>query len=243
MLSLNRLIRFTLLTVCLFVAGISLKAEEEKENQAAHPSWEGMTSSMEKSMDPNIWSQMMATMMDPQKSSPIATCVLCHESEDMARYQKDFGPMMEAMWQPYKAMMNPHMMSSMMNPNVYTNMMGPMMNPAMYMNMMNPMMGMLGPMMGMGGGGMMNPAMYMNMMYPMMGMLGPMMGMGGGSMMNPAMYMNMMNPMMGGMGMHGGSPMGQMPGGQMINPKQYEEWFAQWSEMMKNFAPQTQQSE
>ena len=96
--------------------------------------------------------------------------------------------------------------------------------------------------------GMMNPAMYMNMMNPMMAsmmnpmsMMGPMMGMGGmSSMMNP---MTMMNPMMGmgGMGSYGSSnPMGQMPGGQMMDPKQYEDWYKQWTEMMKNMTPQPQ---
>jgi len=78
-------------------------------------------------------------------------------------------------------------------------------------------------MMGMGAP-MMNPAMYMNMMYPMMGMMGPMMGMGA--------------PMMG----MGGAPM-MHPGGQMANPmdpKQYEQWFGQWTDMMKNFVPQPQ---
>ena len=219
-----KMLRIAVITICMFAVGvISIHAEEKKE-QAAYPGWEGMTHAMQKSMDPNVWSQMMAMMMDPSKSSPIASCALCHEGEDVARFQKDFGPMMDAMWQPYKSMMNPHMMTSMMNPNAYMSMMGPMMNPAMYMNMMGPMMAMSGPMMGqmMNPMGWMNPAMYMNMMYPMMGMMGPMMG-----------------PMGGGMGMHG-NPMTQMPGGQMMDPKQYEQWFNQWTEMMKNFTPPAQ---
>ncbi|MBT8112691.1 MAG: hypothetical protein KJO47_03335, partial [Gammaproteobacteria bacterium] len=65
--------------------------------------------------------------------------------------------------------------------------------------------------------------------------------------MNPHMYMNMMNPMMsmmgpmsGGMGANGSSPMSQMPGGQMMDPKQYEQWFSQWTEMVKNITPQPQ---
>jgi hypothetical protein len=70
----------------------------------------------------------------------------------------------------------------------------------------NPMMGMMNPMM-------MNP-MMMNpmMMNPMMGMMNPM----------------TMGPMMGGYS----NSMGQMPGGQMMDPKQYEQWFKQWTEMM-----------
>ncbi len=214
MFLLNKITRLTVIITLLSAIGIvGIQAEEAKQ-QATPQSLEAITPAMQKSMDPNVWSQLMAMMMDPQKSSAIATCALCHKGEDVARYQKDFGLMMDSMWQPYKAMMNPHMMSSFMNPNAY---MG-MMNPAMYMNMMYPMMGMMGPAMGMGAP-MMNPAMYMNMMYPMMGMMGPAMG-----------------------GMYGGNPMmppgGQMPGGQMMDPKQYEQWFSQ---MMKNFVPQAQQ--
>ena len=156
----------------------------------------------------------------------------CTQAEDEKKNQT-ISPNMAGhgnpmtMMNPMMGMMDPHTMTSMMNP-----MMG-MMNPMMMGGgMMNPMMGMMNPMM-MGGGmmnpmmGMMNPMMGMNMMYPMMGMMGPMMG-----------------PMSGGMGMpgmtaHGGNPMAQMPGGQMMDPKQYEQWFSQWTEMMKNFAPQT----
>ena len=132
-------------------------------------------------------------------------------------------------------------MMGMMNPAMYMNMMNPMMgmmNPGMYSNMMNPMMGGMNPM---------NPMAGMSMMYPMMGMSAPMMG----SMMNPMMGMNMMYPMMGMMGPMM-SPMGGigMPGmsystpnsnpmGQMMDPKQYENWFNQWTEMMKNFTPPT----
>ena len=107
-------------------------------------------------------------------------------------------------------------MMNMMDPNMYMN----MMNPAMYMNMMGPMM---------------NPAMYMNMMGPMMGMMNPMMGM-----MNP--MMGMMNPMMGMMNpaaMTGGYNTNSM--GQMMDPKQYENWFNQWNEMMKGSTAQQKQ--
>ncbi len=135
------------------------------------------------------------------------------------------------------------------NANLATDM-SAMMNPAMYMNMMNPMMGMMNPMMGMMNpmsmGGMSNP---MNMMNPMMGMMGPMMGMGMpmmGSMMNPMSMggmsnpMNMMNPMMGGMNMPYSSGANTNSTNQMMDPKQYEQWFSQWTEMMKNFTPPAQ---
>ncbi len=112
----------------------------------------------------------------------------------------------------------------------------PMFNPAMWMNpmtWMNPgnYMSLMNPTVWMNPGNymqMMNPMAYMNMMYPMMGMMGPMMSPMGGM-------------GMPGMGMYGGNPMSQMPGGQMMDPKQYEQWFSQWSEMMKNFTPQPQQ--
>ncbi len=225
MLILFKSLRMSMIIICIFFVGaVSIQAEEKK-SETAVPSMQSMTPAMQKSMDPQVWSNMMAMMMNPEKMMSMESCAQCHDGEDVARYQKDFGPMMEAM-KPMMRMMNPHMMTSMMNPNAYMN----MMNPAMYMNMMGPMMGMMGPMMGMSAPmmgsmmnpmSMMNPAMYMNMMYPMMGMMGPMMG-----------------PMAGGM--HGSNPMAQMPGGQMMDPKQYEQWFSQWTEMMKNFTPQTQ---
>lgn len=109
----------------------------------------------------------------------------------------------------------------------------PMFNPAMWMNPMTWMspgnyMSLMNPAVWMNPGNymqMMNPMAYMNMMYPMMGMMGP-----------------MMNPMgmTGGMGSYGSNPMAQMPGGQMMDPKQYEDWYKQWTEMMKNMTPQPQ---
>ena len=120
-----------------------------------------------------------------------------------------------AMWMNPMTWMNPGNYMSLMNPMVW-------MNPANYMQMMNPMA-------------------YMNMMYPMMGMMGPMMGMTAPMMGGYGNPMAMMNPMMGGM--HGGNPMAQMPGGQMMDPKQYEQWFSQWTDMMKQFTPQTQKQQ
>ncbi len=242
----NRLLRSVLTAGCLLTACvISLHAEETPAPQAAAaPS--DMSKAIQHSMDPNVWMKMMAIMMNPQNSSSLDACALCHEPQDIAQYQASFGPMLDMMWQPYKAMMNPHAMTSMMNPNTYMGSFGGMMNPAMYMNMMYPMMGMMGPMMGPMMGSMMNPGMYMNMMNPMMGMMGPMMGPMMGSMMNPGMYMNMMNPMgnpmMNPMGMmppvpgYGGqSP--QSPGSPQMDTEQHKQWYDQWADMMKNFLP------
>ncbi|MFK7816565.1 MAG: hypothetical protein AB8B92_09530 [Gammaproteobacteria bacterium] len=104
--------------------------------------------------------------------------------------------------------------SPMMNPMMMGQMNG-MINPHMYLNMMGQMSGMMNPMMM--NGKTTNP-MSMNMVYPMMGMMGQ---------------------MMPGMGTHYGSPMTQMPSGQMMTPKQYEQWFNQMTENMKNMTQQT----
>ena len=210
----NRLFRSVLTAGCLLTACvISLHAEETPAPQAAAaPS--DMSKAIQHSMDPNVWMKMMAIMMNPQNSSSLDACALCHEPQDIAQYQASFGPMLDMMWQPYKAMMNPHAMTSMMNPNTYMGSFGGMMNPAMYMNMMYPMMGMMGPMMG----SMMNPGMYMNMMNPM-----------GNPMMNP---MGMMPPVPG----YGGqSP--QSPGSPQMDTEQHKQWYDQWADMMKNFLP------
>ncbi len=184
MLVRSNIFQLIAIAACLIVASATtIQAEETNSSQ---PSMQGMSSAMQKSMDPNVWTNMMTMMMNPEKAMSMESCAECHDAEDVARYEKDFGPMMEAM----KPMMS----------------------------MMNPMMGMMNPMMA----SMMNP----------MAMMGPMMGMGGMS--------SMMNPMgmMGGMGMPGsqtGNPMGQM-----MDPKQYEDSFNQWTEMMKNMTPQPQ---
>ena len=160
MLARNNILQLIAISACLIVASAAtIQAEETNTNQS---SMQGMSSAMQKSMDPNVWSNMMAMMMNPERAMSMESCAECHDAEDVARYEKDFGPMMEAM-KPMMSMMNPNMMMGMMNP---------------MMGMMNPMMGMMNPMMGM-----MNPMMNpMAMMNPMMGMMNPMMGM-----MNPMM--------------------------------------------------------
>ena len=151
---LNKMYRMIAMTACLFVvSALTIQAEETKNSQ---PNMAGMSSAMQKSMDPNVMMKMMNMMMDPEKAMSMESCAECHDAETVARYAKDFGPMMESM-KPMMSMMNPQMMNSMMAP---------------MMGMMNPMMGMMNPMMA----SMMNP----------MTMMGPMMGMGGmSSMMNP----------------------------------------------------------
>lgn len=178
----HKLIQLLVIATCLFIVGVTgVQAEAHAGNKAnenpssyANPSsqnWGQMSNAMKKSMDPNVMNNMMAMMMNPEKMMSMESCAQCHDGEDVARYQKDFGPMMDAM-KPMAAMMNPMM-----------NMMSPMMAPMM--GMMGPTMGMMGPMM--------NP--MMSMMGPM---INPMMGMGG-SMMSPTM--GMVNPMMNPAGM------------------------------------------
>jgi hypothetical protein len=239
----------------VLVGSVSVNAEDAAPANAMA----GMSYPMQKSMDPQVWMKMSMMMMDPAKAASMESCALCHEGEDLARYAKDFGPMMEPMQQMGQAM-SPHQMLQQMSPMMggMGNMMNPMsmmMNP---MSMMNPMMGMMGPMMSMMGpmmnpmmmGGMMGP-----MMSPMMGMMNPMSmmgGMGGMNAMNPMSMMNpmmgMMGPMMGGMGgMNAMNPMGMMGGSGagggynnanpmsgMMKPEQYTDWFNQ---MMKQFTP------
>ena len=212
------LIRNLLAVSLVTLLGISSATAEDAKPAM---SMEGMSFAMQKSMDPNVWMQMMGMMMDPAKMASMENCALCHEGEALARYAKDFGPMMEPMQNMAKSFA-PHQMVSQMNPMMGS--MGGMMNPAMYMNMMYPMMGMMGPMMGMMGP-MMNPMGMMGGMMNPMTMMNPMMGM-----MNPNM---MMNPM----GMMGGANNAN-PMGQMMNPEQYTDWFNQ---MMKSFTPQSGQ--
>ena len=255
MFSPKKLIQLFVIITCLFIVGVvSIQAEEDKKSQAAAypfipgmhgmpgvpmPSTESVNYAMQKMMDPNTMILLMSMMMNPKDVTAEAICVTCHMGEDIARYQTYYGPMLEAMWQPFKTAMDPATYTGMMgmaDPMGGYGSMGvnnPMFNPAMWMNpmtWMNPgnYMGMMNPMTWMNAGNymqMMNPMAYMNMMYPMMGMAGPMMG-------GMGQYGNPMAQMPG---------MGQMPGGQMMDPKQYEQWFSQWTEMMKNFTPQAQQ--
>ena len=98
----------------------------------------GMTYSMRKSMDPNTWMQMMTNMMKPYATSPVEMCASCHQGEDLARYQKQFGPMMQSSWNQYQTMMDPHAMGAIMNPAMMNQMMHQMMT--IPMQMMMPMM-------------------------------------------------------------------------------------------------------
>jgi len=206
-----------LLSAVLFglTASISMAADTPEESTTATANPE-MSEAMQKSMDPNVWIKLMNSMMsgELQGQPLISSCVECHTDEDIARYQKDYGGMLQAM-DPMMHMTNPQAyggtatgmmapMTGMMNP--MTGMMAPM------TGMMNPMTGMMAPMTGM-----MNP--MTGMMAPMTGMMNPMTGMMApmGMMMNPmtgmmmAPMMGMMNPMTG-MGMMPGMGMPQMPG-------------------------------
>ncbi len=242
--------RFSTILIALLFSGIStLTAAAETTSPEGAQGHDDLSYATQKSMDPKVWMKLMNSMMsgELQGQPAIASCVECHTNEDIARYQKDFGGMMQ--------MMNP--MLQMANPQMYGAMPGMMMNPMM--GMMNPMMGMMmNPMTGM----MMNPmtGMMMNpmtgmMMNPMTGMMMPqmqgmmpqmqgMMPQTQGMMpqmqgMMPQMQgmmpqMQGMMPQMHGMMNPGGSTTpGATPGKpQMMNPQQYEQYYKQWQDMM-----------
>ncbi len=246
MLTKNKLIQLIAIAISLFVAaGATLQAEETKQTIPAYPGWGTTSPAMQNSMKPETMKKMINMMSDPAKMLSMENCASCHEGEQLARIAKDWGPTMSSM-KPMMDMMNPMtgMVEPMMNPMIsmmhpMADMMGPM------MGMMNPMMSMMGPMMN-PMMGMMNPMMAMGapMMNPMMGMMNPMMaGMTNPAMfMNPGTYMSMMGPMMNPMGMMGMGGYGNSNSmGQMMDPKQYEQWFNQWTDMMNNMTPQTQQ--
>ncbi len=255
MITKSKILQSIAVVIGLFIAGAAAihadehagKDAENKANPtASYFNWGGqMSPAMQNSMKPEVQKKMMGWMARPQDMMTMEGCAACHEGENLARIAKDWGPMLSSM-KPMVDMMNPMtgMVEPMMNPMIsmmhpMADMMGPMMN--MMGPMMAPMTGMMNPMMGM-----MTP-----MMAPMTGMMNPMMaGMANPAlMMNPGWYMSMMGPMMGmmypmmnpmgmmgGYGGYGGNSMGQM-----MDPKQYENWFNQWTESMQNMAPQTKQ--
>ncbi|MEM8844842.1 MAG: hypothetical protein AAGB35_07345 [Pseudomonadota bacterium] len=209
------MLRKSLMIVISVISMLLVTVDAEQNNYSSME----MSYPMQQSMNPEVWTKMMTMMMNPSQSSPMENCALCHQGEDLARYAEQFGPMMDSMFNMYKSV-SPNQAMQYMNP------MMSMMNPMMYMNMMYPMMSMMGPMMGMMGP-MMNP---MAMMGPMMNPMG---------MMNP---MAMMGPMTNPMGMMGGG-YNQNPMNTVMEPKEYESWFDQMTEMMKSIVPQTEQEQ
>ena len=67
----------------------------------------GLTYSMRKSMDPTTWAQMFSMMMNSQHTSPVNACALCHHEEDHARYQNNFGEILDILRQHNQVMFNP----------------------------------------------------------------------------------------------------------------------------------------
>ena len=93
----------------------------------------GMTYPMRKSMEPNTWMKMLTNMMSPHGTSPNAMCALCHQEKDVARYQEQFDPAMQSIWNQYKVMMDPHAVNALINPVVMTQMMHQMLTLPMQM--------------------------------------------------------------------------------------------------------------
>ena len=80
--------------------------------------------SIQKSMDPQVMTNLMNGMMSNPAGTlydPITTCAQCHDGSDMARYQQALGPMM--------AMLNP---ANWFSPQAYMSMMTGMMDPKTY---------------------------------------------------------------------------------------------------------------
>ena len=97
-----------------------VQAQESAAPQAAP----GLTHAMSKSVDPQVYTSLMTQMMTNPMGvmmNPISTCAQCHSAEDMARYTKSLGPMMQ--------MGNP---ANMINPNAYTKMMAVPVDPETY---------------------------------------------------------------------------------------------------------------
>ncbi len=98
----------------------------------------GLSHSMQNSMDPQVMTNLMNSMMaspTDMMTNPMASCAQCHDGNDMARYQQGMGPFM--------AMMNP---SNWFSPQAYMNMMTGMMDPKTYEVWYNGMMGKYGGM-------------------------------------------------------------------------------------------------
>ena len=112
----NKIIQLIAVAFCLFVAGAAtIQAEEHAGDKAKNKStasasnfnWGETTPAMKKSMDPKVMNNMMNMMMtSPDKLMTMESCAQCHTGEEIARYEKDFGPTMEAM-KPMMSMMNP----------------------------------------------------------------------------------------------------------------------------------------
>lgn len=84
----------------------------------------GMTQSMTRSVDPQVYAKLMNQMMTNPvgiMTDPISTCAQCHSEEDVERFKSEMGPMLQ--------MMSP---VNWMNPNAYMQMMNVPMDPETY---------------------------------------------------------------------------------------------------------------
>ena len=85
---------------------------------------QGVTQSMTRSVDPQVYANLMNQMMaNPVGilTDPISTCAQCHTEEDVERYKSEMGPMLQ--------MMSP---INWMNPTAYMQMMHVPMDPETY---------------------------------------------------------------------------------------------------------------
>ena len=123
------------------IAGLAIAtAVQAQEPQVPMPgmSMPGMTSAMQKSMDPQAYANMLQLLSSNPAivSNPVTLCAQCHDEEAVERYQKTLLP-------AYQLMMNP---AAWMNPNAYTQAMMPMMDPETYTEWYNAWMQMMNQM-------------------------------------------------------------------------------------------------
>ncbi len=103
------------LAVLAIVCGVSTGAiAQETPNAAAH--------SFNQMLNTDTYAGILKSMVNPTTlQNPVAVCAQCHNGEDLARYQKSLGPMMQ--------MVNP---VNWVNPMAYVNMAAPMVDPETY---------------------------------------------------------------------------------------------------------------
>lgn len=99
-----------------FVAAAQQESSEQTEVDSA------AVHSFKQTLSTDAYAGILKAMITPETlQNPIAICAQCHAGEDMARYTKTLGPMMQ--------MINP---VNWVNPMAYVNMGLPMVDPRTY---------------------------------------------------------------------------------------------------------------
>ncbi|KAA3621096.1 MAG: hypothetical protein DWQ08_14560 [Proteobacteria bacterium] len=129
-----------LLATCIGVTPlVSLGQGESSEGAAASST---AIHSLRQTLSTDAYAGILKAMVTPATlQNPIAVCAQCHAGEDLARYTKTFGPMLQ--------MVNP---VNWVNPMAYLNMMTPMVDPATYTEWYNAYIQKYGGLLGYGQG-------------------------------------------------------------------------------------------